>query len=86
MRSDQIKAGPARAPHRSLLRATGLTSADMPKPFIAVCNSYDQIVPGHAHLDEVGKLIKKEIRKAGGVPFEFNHCRFGRSHAQGPLL
>lgn len=72
MRSDQIKAGPERAPHRSLLRATGLTSADMPKPFIAVCNSYDQIVPGHAHLDQVGKIIKKEIQKAGGVPFEFN--------------
>jgi len=72
MRSDQIKAGPERAPHRSLLRATGLTSNDMPKPFIAVCNSYDQIVPGHAHLDKVAKIIKKEIQKAGGVPFEFN--------------
>ncbi len=72
MRSDQIKAGPERAPHRSLLRATGLTSSDMPKPFIAVCNSYDQIVPGHTHLDKVAKIIKKEIQKAGGVPFEFN--------------
>ena len=72
MRSDQIKAGPERAPHRSLLRATGLKSEDMPKPFIAVCNSYDQIVPGHTHLDQVGKIIKKAIQKAGGVPFEFN--------------
>ncbi|MFU8780860.1 MAG: dihydroxy-acid dehydratase [Kiritimatiellia bacterium] len=72
MRSNQIKAGPERAPHRSLLRATGLTAADMPKPFIAVCNSYDQIVPGHTHLDQVAKIIKKEIQKAGGVPFEFN--------------
>jgi len=72
MRSDQIKAGPERAPHRSLLRATGLKSDDMPKPFIAVCNSYDQIVPGHTHLDQVGKIIKKAIQKAGGVPFEFN--------------
>ncbi len=72
MRSDQIKAGPERAPHRSLLRATGLKSSDMPKPFIAVCNSYDQIVPGHTHLDQVSKIIKKAIEKAGGVPFEFN--------------
>ena len=72
MRSDQIKAGPERAPHRSLLRATGLTTNDIAKPFIAVCNSYDQIVPGHTHLDQVAKIIKKEIQKAGGVPFEFN--------------
>lgn len=72
MRSNQIKAGPERAPHRSLLRATGLTSADIAKPFIAVCNSYDQIVPGHTHLDQVAKIIKKEILKAGGMPFEFN--------------
>ncbi len=72
MRSNTIKAGPERAPHRSLLRATGLKTEDMAKPFIAVCNSYDQIVPGHAHLDQVGKLIKRAIIKAGGVPFEFN--------------
>ncbi len=72
MRSDMIKSGPERAPHRSLLRATGLSTADMPKPFIAVCNSYDQIVPGHTHLDQVAKIIKRAITKAGGVPFEFN--------------
>ncbi len=72
MRSDQIKKGWERAPHRSLLRATGVKSGDFSKPFIAVCNSYDQIIPGHAHLDQVSKLIKREIEKAGGVPFEFN--------------
>jgi dihydroxy-acid dehydratase len=72
MRSNQIKSGWERAPHRSLLRATGVKSEDFAKPFIAVCNSYDQIIPGHAHLDQVAKLIKREIIKAGGVPFEFN--------------
>lgn len=72
MRSDKIKSGWERAPHRSLLRATGIDSADFKKPFIAVCNSYDQIIPGHAHLDKVAKYIKKYITKAGGVPFEFN--------------
>nr|HPN84822.1 dihydroxy-acid dehydratase [Victivallales bacterium] len=72
MISDKIKKGLERAPHRSLLMATGLEKDDMKKPFIAVCNSYTNIVPGHCHLDKVGKLICAEIRKAGGVPFEFN--------------
>jgi dihydroxy-acid dehydratase len=72
MRSDTVKQGFERAPHRSLLRATGLTSEDLSKPFIAVCNSYTDVVPGHVHLDRVGALIKEEIRKAGGTPFEFN--------------
>ncbi|HCE42015.1 MAG TPA: dihydroxy-acid dehydratase [Lentisphaeria bacterium] len=72
MRSDIIKKGFERAPHRSLMYATGVKSADIGKPFIAVCNSYTNIVPGHCHLDKVGKLICKEILKAGGVPFEFN--------------
>jgi dihydroxy-acid dehydratase len=72
MNSDQIKKGWERAPHRSLLRATGLGDADFEKPFIGVCNSFNQVIPGHAHLDKVGALIRREIRKAGGVPFEFN--------------
>ena len=72
MNSDNIKKGWERAPHRSLLRATGVTTEDFKKPFIAVCNSYDQIIPGHTHLDEVGRYIKKAIQRAGGVPFEFN--------------
>jgi len=72
MRSDQIKKGFERAPHRALLRATGLTEEDFSKPFIAVANSYVDIVPGHVHLQAFGKLIKKAIRDAGGVPFEFN--------------
>ncbi|MCQ6558495.1 dihydroxy-acid dehydratase [Paenibacillus mendelii] len=72
MRSDMIKRGFDRAPHRSLLRAAGVKEEDFDKPFIAVCNSYIDIIPGHVHLQEFGKLVKEAIREAGGVPFEFN--------------
>ena len=73
MNSDTIKTGFERAPHRSLLRATGLVkTGDFNKPFIGVCNSFDEIIPGHVHLNKVADLIKKAIRKAGGSPFEFN--------------
>src|SRR5688572_3030303 len=72
--SDTIKKGIIRAPHRSLLRATGVVrdNSDFNKPFIAVCNSFVQIIPGHAHLDVVGKKVREAVRAAGGVPFEFN--------------
>jgi dihydroxy-acid dehydratase len=72
MNSDQIKKGWERAPHRSLLRATGIKSEDFKKPFIGVCNSFTQSIPGHVHLDKVAAYIKKYIRQAGGVPIEFN--------------
>ena len=72
MRSDEIKKGFERAPHRSLLRATGLKDEDFDKPFIAVANSHVDIIPGHFYLAEYGRIAKDEIRKAGGVPFEFN--------------
>lgn len=72
MRSDIIKKGFERAPHRSLLKACGLKDEDFNKPFIGVVNSYIDIIPGHVHLQEFGRIIKEEIRKAGGVPFEFN--------------
>jgi len=72
MNSDRIKTGSERAPHRSLLRAVGLKAGDFSKPFIGVCNSFTEIIPGHVHLDKVSKYIKQAIRKAGGVPFEFN--------------
>ena len=71
-RSDTIKRGIERAPHRSLLKATGVTDADMAKPFIAVCNSYVDIVPGHVHLQAFGRVVKEAVRAAGAVPFEFN--------------
>jgi len=72
MRSDQIKKGFERAPHRSLLKATGVRDEDFDKPFIAVVNSYVDIVPGHVHLQDFGRLVKEAVRAAGGVPFEFN--------------
>ena len=72
MRSDRIKKGIDRAPHRSLLKAVGVTDADMAKPFVAIVNSYVDIVPGHAHLQKFGAVVKQAVRDAGGVPFEFN--------------
>ncbi|NTW68866.1 MAG: dihydroxy-acid dehydratase [Chlorobiaceae bacterium] len=74
MRSDTIKSGFEKAPHRSLLKATGSikSNSDFKKPFIGICNSFNELIPGHAHLQELGRIAKEEVRKAGGVPFEFN--------------
>jgi dihydroxy-acid dehydratase len=72
MRSDTIKRGDARAAHRSLLRATGVGEGDWDKPFIAICNSHVDIIPGHVHLQAVGNFVKDCVRAAGGVPFLFN--------------
>ena len=74
MRSDLIKKGFERAPHRSLLRATGQIKddKDFDRPFIGVANSYIDLIPGHVHLQQFGKVAKKAVRDAGGVPFEFN--------------
>jgi dihydroxy-acid dehydratase len=72
MRSDTVKKGYEKAPHRALLRATGVKDEDFNKPFVAIVNSYVDIVPGHVHLQDFGKLVKEAVRAAGGVPFEFN--------------
>ncbi len=72
MRSDNLKVGAARAPHRSLLKALGITDSEMKRPFIAVVNSVNDYVPGHTHLREIGECVKAGIRNAGGVPFEFS--------------
>ncbi|SFB02963.1 MULTISPECIES: dihydroxy-acid dehydratase [unclassified Bacillus (in: firmicutes)] len=72
MRSDMIKKGVDRAPHRSLLYATGVKTRDLEKPFIGVCNSYIDIIPGHRHLNVFAEVVKEAIREAGGIPFEFN--------------
>ncbi|KPB04179.1 dihydroxy-acid dehydratase [Bacillus sp. CHD6a] len=72
MRSNTIKRGIDRAPHRSLLHAAGVKPEDMDKPFIGVCNSYVDIIPGHMHLNKFAEVVKDAIREAGGVPFEFN--------------
>ncbi len=72
MLSNRTKAGIERAPHRSLMRATGMSDEDIKKPFIAICNSFNEVIPGHVHLNKVAELIKDEVRKAGGTPIEFN--------------
>lgn len=74
MRSDTIKRGDHQAPARSLLHATGALEqpTDMNKPFVAICNSYIDIVPGHVHLRELADIAKEAIREAGAIPFEFN--------------
>jgi len=72
MRSDTIKKGLHRAPHRSLLRACGVRDEDMEKPFIGVANSFTDVVPGHIHLNTLADAVKKSITDSGGVAFEFN--------------
>lgn len=72
MRSDAIKAGVDRAPHRALLRAAGVREEDFDKPFIAICNSYVDIIPGHRHLMRFGEVVRRAVEAAGGVPFMFN--------------
>jgi len=72
MRSDTVKKGFQRAPHRSLLHACGLSDEDINKPFIGIANSFCEIVPGHVHLNKVGRAVKKTVRQAGGTAFEFN--------------
>jgi len=72
MRSDTIKSGFQRAPHRALLHAVGISDADIDKPFIGIANSFCEIVPGHVHLNKVAQIVKQAVREAGGVPFEFN--------------
>ena len=72
LRSEEVKRGVERAPHRALLKALGLTDEDIDKPFIAVVNSYSEIVPGHIHLRRLADLVKVGVASAGGVPFEVN--------------
>ncbi len=74
MRSDMIKKGFERSPHRALLRATGVIQSedDWNKPFIAIANSYTDIIPGHVHLQGFGEVVREAVREAGGVPFMFH--------------
>ena len=85
MRSDTIKRGHDRAGHRGLLKACGLTDADMEKPFIGIANSYTDIVPGHIHLNKFAEVVKQAVREAGGVPFEFNTIGVDDGIAMGHL-
>ena len=70
MRSDTVKKGFQRAPHRALLHACGLTDADIARPFIGIANSFCEIVPGHVLLNKVAQTVKEAVRDAGGTPFE----------------
>ncbi len=72
MRSDEIKKGIEKAPHRALLKSLGLQDDDIAKPLIGVANSYTNIVPGHIHLRTIGEAVKEGILSAGGIPFEFS--------------
>ncbi|MDF0590390.1 dihydroxy-acid dehydratase [Candidatus Methanocrinis natronophilus] len=72
MRSDITKVGPERAPHRALLKATGLIDEEIGRPFVGVANSWNEFIPGHIHLDKISQAVKAGIRMAGGVPFEFH--------------
>lgn len=72
LRSAEVTEGVDRAPHRSLFRAAGLDDTEIHQPHIGVANSWNEIVPGHVHLDELATYVKKGIREAGGTPLEFN--------------
>jgi len=72
MKSDVVKKGIERAPHRSLFRAVGCTRAEMDKPFIGIINSFSEVVPGHTHLRDIAEAVKAGVRSGGGVPFETN--------------
>ena len=72
MRSDAVKAGPERSPHRSLLKAAGLSDSDIRKPFVAICSSHTDVVPGHVHLDAVAEFVAEKVRAAGATPLVFN--------------
>ncbi len=87
MRSDTVKRGFERAPHRSLLRATGAirSDSDFEKPFVGVCNSYIDLIPGHVHLQAFGRVVKEAVRESGAVPFEFNTIGVDDGIAMGHL-
>lgn len=71
MRSEAIKLGAERAPHRSLLKAIGYTDEELTRPLIGVCNSFNEIIPGHIHLNQIAEAVKAGIRMAGGTPVEY---------------
>ena len=79
MRSDSVKSGIERAPHRALLRALGVSNSDFKKPFIGIVNSFNEIVPGHIHLNQIAQAVKEGVRSAGGVPFEVNTIHLFKS-------
>ena len=71
MRSDLMKKGISRAPHRSLLKASGYSDGELSRPIIGIANSFNEIIPGHIHLDQIVKAVKAGVYMAGGTPMEF---------------
>ncbi|MCQ2770302.1 MAG: dihydroxy-acid dehydratase, partial [Clostridia bacterium] len=71
MNSDNVKKGVERAPNQSLMYALGMTEEEIKRPFIGVVCSFNEIVPGHMHLDKIAEAVKAGIRMAGGTPIEF---------------
>ena len=81
-RSDNLKTGVARAPHRSLLKALGFVDEEMGRPVIGIANSFNEIIPGHVGLKNIVQAVKDGIRNAGGVPIEFSWlCHVTNPHA-----
>jgi len=72
MKSDSVKKGIERAPHRALLRALGCTDKELKQPFIGIVNSFNEVIPGHIHLEKIAEAVKAGVRNAGGTPFAFN--------------
>ena len=72
MNSDQVKSGVERAPHRSLLKADGYSDEQIRRPFVGVVNSFNEIAPGHVHLQTIARAVKDGVLAAGGTPMEFN--------------
>ncbi|MEN3061258.1 MAG: dihydroxy-acid dehydratase, partial [Candidatus Methanosuratincola petrocarbonis] len=72
MRSDVIKKGVQKTPHRALLKALGLVDEEIARPIVGVVNSWNEIIPGHVHLNRVAEAVKAGVRMAGGTPLEFN--------------
>lgn len=85
LRSDNVKIGIERAPHRSLFKASGLTDNDLKKPLIAIANSWNEIVPGHIHLNKISEAVKTGVKSAGGTPLEFNTIAICDGIAMGHL-
>ena len=83
-RSDNLKTGVARAPHRSLLKALGFVDEEMGRPVIGIANSFNEIIPGHVGLKNIVQAVKDGIRNAGGVPIEFNTIRYLRRFGYEP--
>ncbi|MBC7326348.1 MAG: dihydroxy-acid dehydratase, partial [Moorella sp. (in: Bacteria)] len=71
MRSDAMKTGLAKAPHRSLLKAMGLTNEEIARPLVGIVNAQNELIPGHIHLDTLAEAVKAGVRLAGGTPLEF---------------